>query len=105
MALRTFVAFAVVINAVDYRTQGVSPWIVTILGVCGVCMTFGILTPYAGLSMLLVEVCLLRLVDHELFRHVTAIAGGAIVSVLGPGAYSIDSRIFGRKLLELPPKR
>ncbi|MGD0796884.1 MAG: hypothetical protein ABR910_04090 [Acidobacteriaceae bacterium] len=33
---------------------------------------------------------------------VNSILEGAILAVLGPGAYSVDSRIFGRRLLTLP---
>jgi len=34
----------------------------------------------------------------------TAFMIGVILAMLGPGAYSLDSRIFGRQLLRLPSR-
>jgi hypothetical protein len=34
-----------------------------------------------------------------------AIVNGGILAILGPGAYSVDARIFGRKLLNFPRRR
>jgi hypothetical protein len=33
-----------------------------------------------------------------------SILSGGAVALLGPGAYSIDARIFGRHLLSIPPR-
>jgi hypothetical protein len=39
------------------------------------------------------------------FRLVVSIASAGLLMILGPGAYSIDARIFGRRLLMVRPRR
>jgi hypothetical protein len=37
------------------------------------------------------------------FHLAISILNAAILAVLGPGAYSIDARIFGRRILDVTP--
>jgi hypothetical protein len=41
---------------------------------------------------------------QEIFHLVISISISAALAILGPGAYSVDARIFGRKLLTVPPR-
>jgi hypothetical protein len=68
-------------------------------------MSLGAFTPHAAVVNGLAQIGLLQYADGKIFQFAAAIIGSGIVSVLGPGAYSIDSRMFGRRLLELPPKK
>jgi len=47
------------------------------------------------------------LVNHGQSGFSLAIAAldSAVLAVLGPGAYSIDARIFGWRTLTVPPRR
>jgi hypothetical protein len=42
---------------------------------------------------------------EDMFHMVISILTGVALAVLGPGAYSIDARIFGRRLLTVPPRK
>jgi uncharacterized membrane protein YphA (DoxX/SURF4 family) len=70
-------------------------------------LTIGFLTPY--LSFL---VCVYALVN--LFRATSRlddlllaslILNAAALALLGPGAYSLDARLFGRRVVVVPPPR
>jgi hypothetical protein len=39
------------------------------------------------------------------FHLAVSILNAAILAVLGPGAYSVDARIFGRRILDVTPSR
>ncbi len=38
------------------------------------------------------------------FHIALSILSATVVAALGPGAYSIDARLFGRKVLKVPPR-
>lgn len=102
LALRCSIATILLINAADTwtRTASAAPVIVLIVGATALCL--GLLTPCLAVASSTWEVGVLVLIGGDKFRIMTAVVGCVIVSILGPGAYSIDSRIFGRKLLEIP---
>lgn len=104
LVLRFFVAATTIINTIGSLALGAPLWVILgfVLGVLFLC--FGLLTPYFSLLSAVLGVGVLMYVGGDSFRLATSIVGCVIVSVLGPGAYSLDSRIFGRRLLELPPK-
>ena len=71
----------------------------------GVLLLIGFLTPYASTSCLLLELGVLLLhpgADEYHVAHLVVNCG--VLAVLGPGAYSIDARLFGRRVLRIPPR-
>jgi hypothetical protein len=58
---------------------------------------FGLWTPVVGALIAVVEVCitLAHLGDHWTALLLAAL--GATLALIGPGAFSIDARLFGRK--------
>ena len=70
--------------------------------VASVCLVIGILTPYAAAFAGCLEFWRLCTKDNvDLFHLIAAIVVTLALSVLGPGAYSVDSKIFGRRLVNL----
>lgn len=65
-------------------------------------LAVGLWTPVAGAVMALVELCLAFLHPADLWMHITPGAVAAALAMLGPGACSIDARLFGRKRIEIP---
>lgn len=103
--LRVSVALTIVVNAAEYWALATSSLIIVAFVLAALSLCLGLLTPYFSLLSALLQTGVLVYAGGNRFQLVTSIVGCGIISVLGPGAYSMDSRIFGRRLLELPPKR
>lgn len=105
LVLRVFVAAATIINAMGGLALGIPSWIIPVFVLSASFLCLGLLTPCFSLLSVLLGVAVFVYAGGDGFRFTTSIVGCGIVSILGPGAYSVDSRIFGRRLLELPPTR
>jgi hypothetical protein len=105
LVMRISVAAAVFMNALSYVESGGTVWVAGPLMFVAVVLSVGLLTPYLTVGTILLHLVLLRHPTGRAFQLVTALIGSGILAVLGPGAYSIDSRIFGRRVLELPSKK
>ena len=73
----------------------------------GLALSIGVLTPY--LSFI---VCVYALVSlfgagsHlDVLLFAALLLNSAALGLLGPGAYSVDARLFGRRVVVVPPPR
>jgi hypothetical protein len=77
-------------------------------GVIGVALALllGLLTPVAcGLCIILAGIEAIA-PAHPLFAHILPLAlNAAALVLLGPGAYSVDARLYGHRVLTLPDER
>jgi putative oxidoreductase len=64
----------------------------------------GLWTPIAGVVSAIAEIPLFLQGANDLRTLICLMAIGIAVSMLGPGAYSIDAAIFGRQRLDLPDR-
>jgi uncharacterized membrane protein YphA (DoxX/SURF4 family) len=62
----------------------------------------GFFTPVAALLLGVAELCRAFLPGHDPSSHITFASLCFALAMLGPGAWSIDARIFGRKRVRLP---
>jgi putative oxidoreductase len=69
--------------------------------VCSALLIVGFWTPVAGALMALSELCLLLFSFSGASMHVVLAALGAALAMLGPGAWSVDARLFGRKRIRI----
>jgi putative oxidoreductase len=60
----------------------------------------GLWTPVAGVLMAVGELYLILSHTNDPWMHVRFGALGAALAMLGPGAWSVDARLFGRKRIE-----
>jgi uncharacterized membrane protein YphA (DoxX/SURF4 family) len=62
----------------------------------------GLWTPVAGVLLALSEIFLAFSHSHDPWIHIVLGALGAAMAMLGPGAWSVDARLFGRKRIQIP---
>jgi hypothetical protein len=60
----------------------------------------GLWTPLAGTAVALVELCILVIGTPEPLLSVALATLGATLAMIGPGAWSADALLFGRKHIE-----
>jgi hypothetical protein len=104
--LRISVAATLVANGIANWAPVTSFWILLAIAVPAILLSLGLLTPYfAAISGLIQLGILLTTGSGSPFHVLISILDSIILAVLGPGAYSIDARLFGRRILTVPPRR
>ncbi|MGA3194738.1 MAG: hypothetical protein ABSD39_07000 [Terriglobales bacterium] len=72
-----------------------------IIGVCiGILFLIGLWTPIVGGLIALIELWIAVAQVGDPWLQVVVAILGATVAMIGPGAWSIDARLFGRKHIE-----
>ena len=72
--------------------------------ICSALLVIGLWTPVAGLFMAVSELSLLLLPFSNGSMHLVLAALGAALAMIGPGAWSVDARLFGRKRIRIPQR-
>lgn len=65
--------------------------------VVAVLLVIGLATPVAGIVEAAIQVGIMMLDKRYDFSSLVAAALGMALAMLGPGAWSLDARVFGRK--------
>ena len=115
MLFRAVFSLSLLLAARAYLTAGWSLPVASLLGLAalaaGVLLLVGFLTPIAGtavglggigVALSLLPACTPPVFDSRLSMvfAVTMLIG---IILLGPGAFSIDARVFGRRQIIIPP--
>jgi uncharacterized membrane protein YphA (DoxX/SURF4 family) len=61
----------------------------------------GLGTPYIGLLLAAVQVWLIFIGSADLWTSIVLSGLGVSLAMIGPGAWSMDARLFGRKHIEI----
>jgi hypothetical protein len=102
LLLRVSVATSILLNAGSGPHRGA--WMLAIAIVLSAALCVGFLTPIAALLAIpvyLVETASLRIAPAE---ALTPILQAIALSLLGPGSFSIDASLYGRRVVVLPHK-
>jgi putative oxidoreductase len=67
-------------------------------------LLLGFWTPVAGVLMAVAELCLAFSHSSDPSLHILLGALAAGLAMLGPGAWSVDARLFGRKRIQIPQR-
>ena len=83
--------------------------VLQIIGVImGILLLAGLWTPVAGSLVAIVKVWIAvsRILSHSGDPWIAFIQAvlGAVLAMVGPGAWSIDARLFGRKRIDMPER-
>jgi putative oxidoreductase len=68
--------------------------------VAGIFLLVGLWTPVAGILVAIVEVWIVFMVAGDPWVSLMLATIGAALAMIGPGAWSVDARLFGRKHIE-----
>ena len=71
-----------------------------IAAVAGVLLLFGLWTPLAGCAIAIVEVWIFLVRPGNPMVATMLVSLGATVAMIGPGVWSIDAQLYGRKHIE-----
>ena len=98
--LRLAVAATLLIDGTAHWTLVTSHWTLIPVVLTAACVCLGLVTPFCASLCCLMEFCALSVTGgQDIFHLVISILISAALAILGPGAYSVDALIFGRKLL------
>jgi uncharacterized membrane protein YphA (DoxX/SURF4 family) len=83
--------------------------VLQIIGIgAGILLLVGLWTPVAGALAAIVKmsIALSRFLSHSGDPWIAIIQAvlGAVLAMVGPGAWSIDARLFGRKRIDMPER-
>jgi hypothetical protein len=76
------------------------PWLVPGLIAVALLLSFGVMTPLAAAFCGMLELAGFPVTGGS-SDAVFAIANAAALALLGPGAYSVDARLFGRRIVKI----
>lgn len=75
-----------------------------ILGIAGVLLLVGLWTPIAGTIVAVSELWIVFSRASDPWAPLILAALGASLAMIGPGALSLDARLFGRKHIKIPQR-
>ena len=98
--LRVSVAATLLTEAVPQGNPAAHIWESAGLSLLAVSICLGLFTPVSSIACCLVELAmLLDMTDLVFIPLFSSILVAASLGLLGPGAYSLDARMFGRRLV------
>ena len=104
LVLRISLAAAVLDSGSDGIASSFPLPITLALGALSLLLFLGLLTPVVSLAGCAFELARLFIADHTDGRFmVLSSMNAAAIGLLGPGAYSLDARLFGRREILLRP--
>jgi uncharacterized membrane protein YphA (DoxX/SURF4 family) len=76
-----------------------------VAGVAGMLLLAGLWTPVAGALVVVIELWIAGSRNGDPWIHVLFGTLGAAVALIGPGAWSVDARLFGWKRIDIPNRK
>jgi hypothetical protein len=106
LILRVSLAAAMLDNCRDGITPPVLPLFCLAFAVQSLLLCLGLLTPIVSIIACVFELATSFVTSHTDARFIALSSlNAAAIALLGPGAYSLDSRLFGRREIVFHPKR
>jgi hypothetical protein len=88
----------------EVRTHFDMAWGLALLATVSVALCLGLLTPVSAALGALTEIVIWHFSTGVVAAlHVCAILIAMALAMLGPGAYSLDAKLFGRRQVIFPP--
>ena len=109
LLLRIAVATMFVLNVTDrfdFSSSALYWLVVSLIGLISLGLLLGIVTPILAIVTCLAAIPNLFLLDQPMnVIYILRILTSAALFFLGPGAYSVDARLFGLRVTVVPPRK
>jgi len=106
LILRVCSAAVLLVDGPAHPLEGKSIWLLLLFLIMSGTLCIGLFTPYAAAIGCLIELTAIWEADAQVaFHFIVAALNIAAVGTLGPGAYSLDARLFGRRLMNFSAGR
>ena len=106
LLLRISVAAIFLISVAKRFGVSSAPLIFAISLLISICLTIGFLTPYLSVLVCTTALANLLIGPNSIdLLHVFPIIDAAVLALLGPGAYSLDARLFGLRVAVVPRRK
>lgn len=102
LILRASVATAVFLDVHAFR-PGLTGWMLGAPAVLCIALSMGFFTPIAAMMASICHLVAWSVLGSGTGYESVAVLDALALALIGPGAYSIDARRFGRLLVVLPP--
>jgi putative oxidoreductase len=106
--MRLVVGIALVIRRIN-ELQGGPPIGLAVIHVlaiaAGILLLAGLWTPIAGVLLAIIEIWSAFTHHHDPWSYILLGTLGAALAMLGPGAWSVDARLFGWKRIDLRDRK
>jgi hypothetical protein len=80
-------------------------WILALIATVAFALCLGLLTPATSALCVLIEIVVWHSATGAIATlHVCAILVAVALAMLGPGAYSLGAKLFGRRQVIFPPR-
>ena len=97
----TVVVYFGITEVLQNEKSGLSA-VYVIAAIAGLFLLLGLWTPLAGITIAIVEVWIFLACSGSSLTPIMLAGLGGTVAMIGPGMWSIDAKLYGRKHLENP---
>jgi uncharacterized membrane protein YphA (DoxX/SURF4 family) len=108
LLIRLVVGIALVVRRIIelQSTPPISLAVIHVLAIAaGLLLLAGLWTPIAGVVLATIEICSAFAHPHDPWSYILLGTLGAALVMLGPGAWSVDARLFGWKRIDTPDRK
>ena len=103
--MRLVVGIALVVRRI-IELQSAPPSSLDVLAIAaGILLLAGLWTPIAGVLLAIIEIWSAFTHPHDPWSYILLGTLGAALAMLGPGAWSVDARLFGWKRIDIRDRK